>query len=68
MAEPGAEEDVPMPYVNCLGCGLVNFTVAYWASLDRCTGCGEPLPRPDSKSPSPEPRRLSEGARKIRAS
>ena len=43
-----------MPYVNCLRCGLVNFTVAYWASLDRCTGCGEPLPRPDSKSPSPD--------------
>ena len=57
-----------MPYVNCARCSLVNFTVAYWASLDRCTGCGEPLPRPDSKSASPEAARLSEGARKIRIS
>jgi hypothetical protein len=57
-----------MPYVNCTRCSLVNFTVAYWASLDRCTGCGEPLPRPDSKSPSPEPRRLSDKSGKLRVS
>jgi hypothetical protein len=57
-----------MPYVNCARCGLVNFTVAYWASLDRCTGCAEPLPRPDSKSPSPEPRRLSSKPGKLRIS
>jgi hypothetical protein len=57
-----------MPYVDCARCGLVNFTVAYWASRDRCTGCGEPLPRPDSKSPSPEPRRLSGKRGKLRTS
>ncbi|MBN1528710.1 MAG: hypothetical protein JW895_06585 [Thermoleophilaceae bacterium] len=57
-----------MPYVNCACCGLVNFTVAYWASLDRCTGCGEPLPRPDSRSPSPEPRRLKDKPGGLRVS
>jgi hypothetical protein len=57
-----------MPYVNCVRCSLVNFTVAYWASLDRCTGCGEQLPRPDSKSPSPEPRRLSDKPGTLRIS
>ncbi len=35
-----------MPYVNCDRCGLVNFTVAYWSSVDPCAGCGERLPRP----------------------
>jgi hypothetical protein len=35
-----------MPYVNCARCELVNFTVAYWSHVDRCAGCGEPLPRP----------------------
>ena len=34
-----------MPYVNCARCGLVNFTVAYWSSVDRCAGCGEPARR-----------------------
>ena len=57
-----------MPYVNCLRCDLVNFTVAYWASLDRCTGCGRQLPRPDSKSPSPLPQRLTEGKRSVKIS
>ena len=41
-------EGVAMPYVNCALCGVVNFTVAYWSNVERCAGCGEPLPRPGS--------------------
>jgi ribosomal protein L37E len=35
-----------MPYIDCDRCGLTNFTAAYWSSIEQCTRCGSPLPRP----------------------
>lgn len=35
-----------MAYVVCTRCGMTEFTVAYWSTVDYCGRCGEELPHP----------------------